>query len=370
MHIIKIIPLFIIIYFYISGLQYLTTIEMNLKGKKILVTGATGMVGSHLLFKLVGNGNDIIALKRRSSIIKRVLKTFNYYSDNAEELFSEIRWVEGDILDYQSIENALTDVDFVFHAAAEIGFDSKKKSHIIKNNIKGTANVVNASLKCGIEKLCHVSSIAALDSRSNGTVIDEEIYKSDIEKPTAYSVSKFQSELEVWRGISEGLKAVIVNPSIILGPGKWDKGSPLMIKTVWEGMKYFTNGASGFTDVRDVVDIMIKLTESDVEAERFIINTENLLYKEVFSNIAVNLGKDKPSLHANSFMLQSARILDSIRSKLLRKQAKLTKETVSAATNKSSYSNKKITKTLNYKFISINDSIKDICEVFLKENAN
>ena len=225
----------------------------------IFVTGGTGLVGAHLLYELTLAGHNVKALKRKTSNLQQVVKTFSYYTQNPDELFARIEWVDGDILDYFAIENLLKGVTEIYHCAAIVSFDPKERKKMISNNVEGTANLVNAAIENGVKKFCHVSSVAALGLVENGAMITEETNWVPSKKVSGYSESKFFSEAEIWRGMEEGLDAVIVNPSIILGPANWDTGSAKMFKTVWDGMKFFTRGITGFIDVKDVVRAMILL---------------------------------------------------------------------------------------------------------------
>ncbi|MCF6184262.1 MAG: NAD-dependent epimerase/dehydratase family protein [Bacteroidales bacterium] len=333
----------------------------------ITVTGGTGMTGSYLLFKLAEKGYKITALRRNNSNLKITRKIFNVLSEKGELLFSEIKWVDGNILDFGSVDFAVKNADFVYHTAAVVSFKPKDRKHMIYNNVQGTANVVNACLANSVKKLCHVSSVAAIGNTLEGELLKEDTELTDFDNISDYAVSKFQSEREVWRGIAEGLNAVIVNPSIILGAGNWEAGSPRLIKTIWDGLKFYTRGVNGFVDVRDVVDIMILLTESDISNERFIINSENISYKYLFEIIAENLEKKCPSVLAGSFMLESMMYFDKIRYFFTGKEPRLTKYTLRSAQQKHSCSNEKITSALNFGFIPVEQSIKEICQIFLKK---
>ena len=264
----------------------------------IFVTGGTGLVGAHLLFELVKKGKNVKALKRETSNTEQVKKTFSYYTQNAEELFNLIDWVNGDLLDYFSLENLLTGVTEIYHCAALVSFRSKDRKKLIANNVEGTSNLVNAALEKNVPRLCHVSSVAALGQLPNGELVTEETNWVPSKKISGYSESKFFSEAEIWRGIEEGLDAVIVNPSIIFGPANWENGSARMFKTLYNGLKFYTSGVTGFVDVKDVVEIMISLmNESNFERcknQRFLINAENLYYRDVFNQIADSLGKARP----------------------------------------------------------------------------
>jgi len=335
--------------------------------KRIFVTGGSGMTSDHLLFKLSEKGYKIKALKRESSNIEIAKKIFNYHSESGNDLFSKIEWITGDILDYDFIENAVNDVEHVYHTAAWVSFKPKDKRQMIYSNVQGTANIVNACLNKEDIKLCHCSSVAALGETGNGTELSECSEKTDYEDVSDYAISKQKSENEVWRGIAEGLDAVIVNPSVILGAGNWDHGSPRIIKTVWDGLKYYTRGENGFVDVRDVAEIMIKLTESEISNERFVLNAENLPFRSVMNMIAEALGKEKPSRHANTFMLNALKTSDHIRYYLTGKEPRLTKHLVRSTQQIHTCSSKKLIDTIGYEFIPIDQSIKDICKIFLNE---
>ena len=335
------------------------------------VTGGTGMTGSYLLFKLVEKGYEPKALKREKSDLNIPRKIFNALSEYGESLFSKITWFEGDLTDYNSVSEIIKGSDYVYHTAAVVSFKPKDRETMLYNNIEGSANVVNASLTHSVKKLCHVSSVAALGNTSGNKLLTEDIELSDFNDASDYAVSKFKSEQEVWRGIAEGLNAVIVNPSIILGTGNWKIGSPRLIKTIWDGLKYYTNGINGFVDARDLTEIMIRLTESEISGERYIINAENIAYRDLFNQIADNLNKKRPSKFANSYMLHTLKFFDSLRYSLTGKEPRATKYTLRSAQRKHGCSNEKIKAELNYQFMPVEQSLKDICQIFLNEfNTN
>ncbi len=335
------------------------------------ITGGTGMTGSYLLFKLAEKGYKLKALKRENSDLNIPRKIFNALSENGESLFSKITWIEGDLTDYTSVSEIIKGSDFVYHTAAAVSFKPKDREMMLFNNVDGTANIVNACLAHSVKKLCHVSSVAALGNAPDGELLTENTELTDFNDKSDYAVSKFKSEQEVWRGIAEGLSAVIVNPSIILGAGNWEVGSPRLIKTIWDGLNYYTKGINGFVDVRDLTEIMIRLTESEISGERYIINAENIAYRDLFNQIADNLNKKRPSKYANSFMLHTLKNFDSFRYFLTGKEPRITKYTLRSAQQNHGCSNEKIKSELNYQFIPVEQSIKDICQIFLNEfNTN
>lgn len=332
----------------------------------ILVTGGTGLVGAHLLLELLKKEKDIFALKRPSSDINITKRIFSYYTNDFQNIFDKIKWIDGDILDYQSITEALKDITKVYHCAAAVSFQSSDKQTIADTNRIGTANLVNACLETGIEKLIHVSSIGTL-GRAGVTGIVDEDSQWNSKKTSVYSTSKYHAEMEVWRAIAEGLNAVIVNPSIIIGPADWNKGSAKLFDTMYGGLKFYTRGSNGFVDVEDVVKLMIILMESDISAERFIINAENVPYKNFFTSMANALNVKPPRIEAKRFLSEIAWRALWIKSLFTGKQSSITKETAVTANQIYNYSNKKIIDATSYKFMSIDESIKKTAAFYLKD---
>lgn len=330
----------------------------------ILVSGGTGMLGTHLLFNLIKKGEKVRAMKRASSYLDTVKKIFSYYHPDPESIFNKIEWVDADILDVESVNAAMIDVNQVYHVAAIVSFRPSDKIKMIKNNVDGTANMVNAALENNIAKFCHVSSVAALGVSHDESLVNEETFRKPDFDYSGYSISKYLSEMEVWRGIAEGLNAVIVNPSIILGPGYWKTGSPSLFYNVWKGLKFYTKGVTGYVDVWDVVKIMESLMESSVNNERFVISAENLSFKELFDIIANSVNKPRPNISVNSFMLKIAWRLEYLRSEITGFTPIITKDMVNSANSISNYSNKKISDLLDFKFRTINETVKDIATIF------
>ncbi len=331
------------------------------------VTGGTGLLGSHLIYDLLLKGEKVKALKRSTSNLQNVQKTFSYYTHNSDELFEKIEWVEGDVLDYYSILDALKNVTKVYHCAAIVSFDPKQKERLIHDNVLGTANLVNASIECNIEKFCQVSSVSAVGRSELTKQITEDGTWLNSKNKSAYGISKHLSEMEAWRGIAEGLNAVIVNPSIILGPGNWNSGSSKLFSSIYKGMKYYTKGVSGYVDVRDVSKAMILLMESEIKSERYILNSENLSYKFIFKTIAKFLNVKMPHIYAKKWMSELGWRLGKMKEIITRKPARISRETARTAHKIAEFSNQKIVEELDYQFIPIKQSIQDVSKVFLND---
>jgi len=332
----------------------------------ILVTGATGLVGSHLIFDLVKKEEKVRALKRKNSDLIFVKALFSSHP----ELFEKIEWMDGDVLDIFSLKEALKGITKVFHCAAMVSFIPSEVEEMMKININGTANLVNLCLENKIEKLCYVSSVAAINRINEDETIDENSQWKISKQNSNYSISKYGAEREVWRGIAEGLNAVIVNPTIIFGPGNWKTGSTAMFPKIWKGLKFYTDGTTGFVDVRDVSKAMILLMESEIHSERFIINAENLNFKKIFDWTAEGLGKSKPYIYAYDWIRSIAWRGEALKSFLFNTKPFITKETALAAHKKVYFSNEKIKKAIGMEFISVKKTIEETCKVFLKEKTN
>ena len=332
----------------------------------VFVTGGTGFLGAHLLYHLLEKGESVRALKRKTSKFDLLNRVFSFYTNSPQSIFNKIEWIEGDILDVYSLDKMLEGVSGIYHAAAMVSFQPGDGRNMKNINIKGTANLVNAALDKKIKKLCHVSSIAAIGRAENDKPINEiTIWKSS-KRNSNYAISKYGAEKEVWRGIEEGLNAIIVNPAIILGPGEISSGTGKMITTVLNGLKFYSTGINGFVDVRDVAKTMIRLMESDITGERFVVSAENLTYKDLFSFIAQYLNKPAPRFEAKQWMGEIAWRIEHIKGLITNSKPLITKETAKTANNTYIYLNKKLIETLDFKFIPVTESIKDSCEYFLK----
>lgn len=326
----------------------------------ILVTGGTGLVGAHLLLRLVQKNNRVRAIYRNKVNITKTENLFKLM--NVPDLFRRIDWFEADLNDIPALEMAFNNITEVYHCAAMVTFTSAENEKMQKINIEGTANMVNLSLAFGIKKFCHISSIATLDDTIIGTnYIDEtsnwnaNAYHSD------YAISKFGGETEVWRAAQEGLNVVIVNPGVIFGLGFPDQGSGEIISKIKSGLPFYTNGKTGVVAVKDVVFCMTKLMDKEVFNQRFILIAENISYKKLFKCIAKNLNKPIKFLEAKKWMLSIAWRFDAFLSFILPyKKRSLTKDIANASFSKVEYKNDLIKSTLHFEFQNHEDFLKEI----------
>jgi len=341
----------------------------------ILVTGATGLVGSHLVLHLIENGESVRAIYRNPENIKKTKALFALY--NKESLFDAIQWAQADITDIPLLENAFSGIAFVYHCAAMISFDPKEEDLIRKTNIEGTANIVNFCLAFNVKKLCFVSSIAALgDLKENETTITENTEWNPEKPHSDYAISKYGAEMEIWRGQQEGLNTVILNPGVILGPGFPDQGSGILFTKVANGLPFYTLGSTGFTAVTDVVRIAFHLMQNNSDqnidsddlsnpnlCERYTIVAENLIFQDVLNSIAASLKVKQPKFHAKPLLMEFGWRIDWVLSNIFQQKRRLSKATAKSSYTKCLYSNEKIKNALQWEFQGIHQYIREIANL-------
>ncbi|OEK06728.1 NAD-dependent epimerase/dehydratase family protein [Roseivirga misakiensis] len=315
---------------------------------KVFITGATGLLGSFICRQLLAEGHEIRAVKRNTSKMTLL-----------EDIADKIEWVIGDMNDTVFLEEALSDIDGVIHAAAIISFDKRWEDKMYHTNVLGTADIVNASLKCGVQKFLHISSVAAIGRKAGEKYLDENNRWEEGEFDSIYARSKYYQELEVWRGAQEGLQVKIVNPSIVLGPGLWGAGgSTSVFNYAYDEKKFHPEGTVNYVDVRDVSEIVVKLLDSDIHDERFILNADTIDYKSFFGKIAKAFGKKAPSKQVKPWMLKVAVALEFVRSRITGKEAMITKDTAILSRAQFHFKNEKIKEALNFEFKSLDESIE------------
>ncbi|MGB0933267.1 MAG: NAD-dependent epimerase/dehydratase family protein [Lishizhenia sp.] len=329
----------------------------------IFVTGGTGVIGSHLLYLLSkSETTPIKAIYRNELKIQNTKKIFTYYDEiNGLELFNKIHWVACDILDLPQLKEEMTGAKHVYHCAALVSFQKKDFRQLIQTNRFGTANVVNLCLDLNIEKLCHVSSTAAIGKPINETkreLTEDEKWNPDV-KVSGYSMSKHLAEKEVWRGIEEGLNAIIVNPSVVFGAGDWNESSLTIFRNVQKGLAFYPPGSNAFVDARDVVQIMYKLMQSSREGERYLCIGENATFKQMLSTIALTLNKKPPHIKIGKILMGFAWRLAWIGSLFSSKPAALTKSSVTSSFEHTVFSNQKIKTELAFSFKSLKEMVEN-----------
>ncbi len=333
----------------------------------VLVTGATGLVGTHLLIKLAQEDYPIRALYRSEPKKNYAKSVFLQCCDLEDQnTFDRIDWVVGDLNDIPRLTTAFKGVQRVYHCAAMISFNPSHYRKLRKVNIEGTANIVNLCMLHKVDKLCYVSSIATIGEALSNTSINETNEWNSEVLNSVYAITKYGAEMEVWRGMQEGLDAVIVNPGIIIGPGFFNSGSGYFFKKIYNGMKYYTTGITGYVAIQDVVAIMQSLMNSAITKERYILVGENLSFKNAFTMIAEGLGKTAPQKKATPFLMKLAYSIQWFLHSFFGKKRSIFKSSIKSAFSDSFYENDKIKNELSYTFIPIKKAISETTTYFLK----
>lgn len=325
----------------------------------ILVTGGTGLLGSNLLFELSGGNESLRAIYRNPAKLKTVRKLFiKLDPQGGEARFAKIRWLPCDVLDVVTLEEAMTGCDYVYHCAAMVSFRRRDFPAMMKINRQGTFNVVNIALDLKIKKLCYVSSTAAVGKvKKDGVYYVTETNKwTQSPKTSGYSITKYSAEKEVWRAMEEGLNAVIINPSVIFGPGSWEESSLTIFRTLSNGLKFYTKGSNAFVDVRDVCKAMITLQQGAVSGQRFLCTGTNMAFRALFELIAGELNVKAPVFCANPLLCGIAWRLASLKA-LFGEKATITKESAASSQAYVEYDSSRLQDTLGLQFRDIRDTI-------------
>lgn len=316
----------------------------------ILVTGATGFLGSELVRQLASHNKPIRAIKRSTSVVPEIVKQQK-----------NIDWIDADVLDYFSLKEAFENVSQVYHCAAVVSYSPSDKKRMLQTNVQGTTHVVNLCLDKKVQKLVHVSSIAALGDGKFNQPITEKDHWEFTNSQSSYAISKYESEMEVFRAIAEGLNAIIVNPSIILGKSAGKNGSGALFETVKKGLSHYPSGTCGLVAVEDVVESMIALMNGNFSGERYIINAETWFYRDLFTEIAHQLHVNPPSKELKPWMIQVVLIANFMTSLIKKYSNGLTKDVARTIVKKRNYVNSKITKAIGIEFKSIKETIASVC---------
>lgn len=325
----------------------------------ILVTGATGFVGSYLLRLLVKQGYTVRALRRSGSPM-----------DLVADVADQVDWVEADVTDMLALEEALVGVSHVFHCAAMVSFRPQDVSRMRKVNIDGTANMVNLALDSKVQHFIHVSSIAAFGRLKTRPNLDENSKWVQSKGNSQYAISKYLSEQEVWRGHAEGLPVAIVNPAVILGSGFWDIGSGRIFKQVHEGLKFWSIGHTGVVDVRDVAQFMLLLMEKSISGERYILNAQNIGFRDLFFQVADALNAKRPSIKVTPLLAELAWRVEWLKEKLLGAEPIVTKESARASISSFTYDNSKSLSLPGFNYRPLEETIRETAEQFLESTQD
>lgn len=332
-----------------------------------LVTGATGLLGTHIMIELLRRGEPVRALVRPNSNITGIQQVFEFYGSPD---FSRINWAVGDVLDITSLINATAGCTRIFHCAAVVSYHADDRDNMYQINVEGTENVMNIALHQGNIKVAFVSSTSAIGKAKNNDTVDEEAEWVESEMNTHYAITKQRSEMEFWRGIHEGAEGVAFNAGFIIGPGSFERSSPSLFRKLNEGMSFYPPGGTGFIAATDCAKVIVELTLSNITGERFLVVSENLSMKELFQSVAQALGKPIPTREAKPWILELARMAEFIKEKLTGRKALVTKETIKNASLRFYYNNNKLKAAMPITFTPIAQAIAQTAKYFERYGKN
>lgn len=250
--------------------------------KTVLVTGGTGFLGSNLAKALLREGCSVRILRRPHSDLRAI--------GNAP-----VEHCIGDVRDSRSLTRAMKGCDTVFHTAAVISYWRRERNVMYDINIRGTRNVVEACLETGVQKFIHTSSIAAIGYPETGPYADESNAFNWDRFDVGYRISKHRAEEEVREGIRRGLQAVLLNPSVIIGPGDIHfHGGQIIRDVLKRRIFYYLEGGMNVVYVDDVVRGHLAAARVGRVGERYILSGENLTHREIFSITAGIVGGIRP----------------------------------------------------------------------------
>jgi nucleoside-diphosphate-sugar epimerase len=323
--------------------------------RRVLVTGGTGFIGAYIIKRLVEKGIQV-------SAIRRSLKTPFFIP---KEIFDTVRWIEGDVLDVVSLDDAMEDVDGVVHAAAVVSFNREDRARMYAVNVEGTANVVNAAVDHQVARFVHISSVAALGRRENNELVTEGRQWEEHKNNTHYAISKHKAELEIWRGFAEGLEGVIINPSTVLGYSDWHQSSGAIFKNGYKEFPWYTKGINGFVGVEDVAEAAVELLASGIHGRRYIVNAENISFQQLFNTIAEGFQKRKPTLEASAYLGQIVWRIEAVKAFFTGKKPLLTRETAKVASSMTQFDNGALLQALpRFSYSPLETVIKGACKNF------
>jgi dihydroflavonol-4-reductase len=324
---------------------------------KVLVTGGTGFLGAYIISELVQEGYAVRAIHRQGAIPFFLPPSIR----------EAVEWVQCDVRDPLGLEDAMTGMDAVIHAAAKISFSARERRELWSTNIEGTANVVNVALERNIRRFLYVSSVAALGRTAGSEEVTEEKSWEKSRYNTPYAISKFHGEMEVWRGMGEGLRAVIVNPSTILGYGDWNNSSCAIFRSVYNEFPWYTEGINGFVDVADTARAIVRLLQTDIQGERYILNGDNWSWRHLFETMAKEFGKKPPSREATPLLAGIAWRTEKVKSLFTGRKTLLTRESARVAASKTFFCNDKFLRLLpDFRFTPLDETIRAACQHYMR----
>ena len=318
-----------------------------------LVTGATGHLGNVLIRELLQRGQKV--------------RAFILPNDNLTPLEGlDVEIVHGNVLDPTSIEAALNDIDTVYHLAAMITIMPGKNEPVRRVNVEGTRNMLASAKKAGTRRLVYTSSIHAIQRAPHGVTIDESLPYDPNNPYGAYDTSKAQSSLLVQEAAKDGLDAVLVCPTGVIGP--YDFHVSLMgsgILRYWDNkeVRYFAGGYD-YVDVRDVAAGMIAAAEKGRTGESYLLSGGYLSNRELVETGRRLVDGNYPLRELPMPLVHVLAVLMPIYYRLSGTSPQLTPYAIEVLQSNAVISHAKATRELGYQPRPLEESLKDALEWF------
>jgi len=332
---------------------------------QVFITGATGIVGSHMLIRLLRAGNNVRVFVRENSN-RQVIKNALDYNGLSHE---RLEYVVGDISDPYGLKSAMADCEEVYHCAAMVSFDPLLTNRLVEVNAGGTANIVNACLELGVQRLCYISSTAAIgDVWVDGYLTEQSAWTTDKGR-SGYSLSKRYAELEVWRGREEGLNALIVNPGLVVGAGNWGESSTTIILSCENGMTLYPSGSNGFVGADDIARFCLEGMEKAWFNGSYLLIAENLSFKEFFGHCTDAFGSRTPKIGIPKSLAKVGQLLLMMLEALRINFLSITSQNIDSAYRTAVYSNEQAV-AMGFEFMPVKSAIKKMVDQYKKEKAS
>jgi nucleoside-diphosphate-sugar epimerase len=335
---------------------------MTKKRPNFFITGATGLVGSHLLVKLIDTDLKIHCLIRSESSKKKIENLFRFYfKDQSTAKFSKLTWINGSLNDPSSLEPHIAKMDYVVHAAGMVSFSPFKRDQLFEVNTKSTEILINLSLKYQVKHFIHVSSTAVFANAHDGYVDEQTPWEMN-DTTHHYAESKYNAEVEVRRGSAKGLCTTILNPAVILGPGDYSSGSSAIFGNLKKGMSFYPKGSTAFVDARDIANFTeLILDRPSSYGERYILSAYNASMKEQFEEITKVLGVKAPTKALPKWVLKFGKVLN-LPALVSSKLENVNHKTLKKSFFKAKYKNDKSLEINGFHYFSRADSLQNVKE--------
>lgn len=329
-----------------------------------LVTGATGLVGANLLYKLAVNSDSkVCGLYRDERNRQKVKRHFLLSEQENSKSFDRIIWRKADLLDVEDLKESLKGISKIYHCASLVSFSKRDNKKLFHNNVLGTTNLVNVAIENQVEKILFVSSVAGLGSKNDKTVINESQILNQPNFHSYYGISKHLAEIEIWRALQEGIDVQIVYPGVVLSGPFLNRSSDRLIPQIKKFNRFYTKGDISLIGMDDLCGAIIRLMHSNHEHKRWILVSQTMSIKDFIIKVNTLFGQNPPNYKIGLVAWIVLKFIDSIAQVfgISFFQGASYESTTSTVT----YDSSLITEKLDFKYRSIDQVLVQLKNQFL-----